>query len=95
MKRRIPRTITVDWLKAEGACRHEVRRFKRLFPDGARLTRDNLQKAPAGWLGWLSRRLSIREWHRFYLHINGLGRDGRASPADALWDALKRDKVVR
>jgi hypothetical protein len=38
-------TITVKWLEAKAACPSQVKRFKRMFPRGARLTLDNLQRA--------------------------------------------------
>lgn len=49
--------ITAKWLQEQGACTQEVARFKKLWPRGLRLTRDNLVKVAianldVSWLVW-------------------------------------------
>ena len=37
-------TITIDWLRAEDACKPEIQRFAEIFPSGVELTSESLQK---------------------------------------------------
>ena len=64
-----PKRITVKWLEEHGACRKQVRRFKRYWPDGAMLNARNLRNAARlrFSLGWLvCKVLSTRQAGRFY-----------------------------
>lgn len=55
----IPPRVTVEWLQERGACPNQVRRFKRLWPDGARVTKTNLLEAAERGLDlwWFGRKI--------------------------------------
>ena len=42
---RVPKKITKAWLNRRGACLDQVENFCEEWPDGAALTRENLQRA--------------------------------------------------
>ena len=42
---RLPKLITAAWLLKKGACKHQVMRFQKRWPDGAEITAENLRAA--------------------------------------------------
>ena len=46
---RLPKLITAAWLLKKGACKRQVMRFQKRWPDGAEITAENVKKAQ--WLG--------------------------------------------
>ncbi|HUT58708.1 MAG TPA: hypothetical protein VNA25_12755 [Phycisphaerae bacterium] len=65
---RIPKKITVAFLRKLGACQSSVELFAKVFPNGATITQGNIKKAWAADLSimWLAKRiLSAAERAKF------------------------------
>ena len=84
---RIPKKITVAFLRKLGACQSSVELFAKVFPNGATITQGNIKKAWAADLSimWLAKRiLSAAERAKFNEDMD---------PAYA--EYIKADGVIR
>jgi hypothetical protein len=78
----IPKTISVQWLKSQEACKEDVELFERTFGERARITKRGLVAAAAAGLDLL--------WLAGHLGKDALAEyEYRRVTAQALWAALQ------
>ena len=98
-----PKVISRDWLDDHGACRDQVQRFERTWPDGVTVTRETLERSATAGLSleWFVRQvLPHADYADYFMQRDALfaaymqQRDTLKAAYDAQFDAQEADYLA-